>query len=89
MVTFNPSVNIVFANCLASISVGNALVCRREGARDDLARHLLGASTVTYQWLVCLAMTPARVPTTDHHLILIKLRMIGGCIFDQWRIGKA
>jgi len=48
-VTFNPPANIAFANCLASISVGNAFVLREEGARDEAGRHSLGPSTETYQ----------------------------------------
>jgi len=51
-VTFNPSDNIAFANCLASISVGNDFVCRGEGAREVAGRHWLGLSTETYPRLV-------------------------------------
>ena len=48
-VTFHPSASIAFANCLASSSFGNAFVCLDEGARDEVGRHSLGASTETYQ----------------------------------------
>jgi hypothetical protein len=48
-VTLNPPDNIAFANCLASVSVGNAVVFLDEGARDEVGRHSLGASTETYQ----------------------------------------
>jgi hypothetical protein len=51
-VTFSPSDNIAFANCLASISFGNALVCLGDGARDEFGRHWLGASVETYQRLL-------------------------------------
>ena len=51
-VTFNPSDNIAFANRLASTSVENAFVVLDEGARDEVGRHSLGASTETYQRLV-------------------------------------
>jgi hypothetical protein len=51
-VTLNPSDNIAFANCLASLSVGNGLVFLGTGTRDDLSRHSLGPSTETYQRLV-------------------------------------
>ena len=51
-VTLSPSDSIVLANCLASISFGNALVCLEEGARDVAGRHSLGASVETYQWLL-------------------------------------
>ena len=40
-VTLNPSDNIAFANCLASLSVGNGLVFLGTGARDDLNRQRL------------------------------------------------
>jgi hypothetical protein len=52
--------NIAFANRFASTSVGNAFVFLDEGARDEVGRHSLGASTETYQQLVMtayLAMT--------------------------------
>jgi hypothetical protein len=51
-VTFNPSDNISFANCLASISVGKAFVSLEDGARDDVGRHWLGVSNATYQRLL-------------------------------------
>jgi hypothetical protein len=51
-VTANPSDSITFANCLASLSVGNDFVFLGNGARDDLGRHSLGAFTETYQRLV-------------------------------------
>ena len=51
-VTSNPSDNIAFANRFASTSVGNAFVFLDEGARDEVGRHSLGASTETYQRLV-------------------------------------
>ncbi len=41
--TFNPSDDIAFANCLASTSVGNPFVILGKGTRDELARHSLGA----------------------------------------------
>ena len=51
-VTLNPPDNIAFANCLASLSVGNGFVFLGTGARDGLSRHSLGPSTETYQRLV-------------------------------------
>lgn len=51
-VTLRPSDSIALANCLASISFGNALVCLGDGARDVACRHSLGASVETYQWLL-------------------------------------
>ena len=51
-VTLSPSDNIALANCLASISFGNAFVRLEDGARDDVGRHWLGASVETYQLLL-------------------------------------
>jgi len=42
---FIPSESIAFANCLASLSVGNVLVCLVDA--DDFNRHRFGASTDT------------------------------------------
>ena len=47
-VTRNPSDSIAFANCLASISVSNDLVCRADGAREDRSRQALPYTAVTY-----------------------------------------
>jgi hypothetical protein len=50
--------SISFANCLASVSVGNVLVCLA-GVDRDASRNCFGSSTETNQWWVTvrLAMT--------------------------------
>ena len=48
-VTFNPSDNITFANCLASISVGNDFVSLKLGDLLEEDRHRFGPATETYQ----------------------------------------
>jgi hypothetical protein len=49
-IIFIPSERIAFANCLASLSVGNVLVCLV--ASDDFNRHCFGASNETNHRLV-------------------------------------
>jgi hypothetical protein len=71
--TFNPSDNITFANCLASTSVGNPFVILGKGARDEFARHSLGAWTETYQWL----MIALRLAMIGHR------RLLEPCDFAQ------
>jgi hypothetical protein len=48
-VTFNPSDNFAFANCLASISVGNDFVSLKLGDLEEAVRHWFGPATETYQ----------------------------------------
>jgi hypothetical protein len=52
--TFRPSDNIAFANCLASISVGNDFVSLIRGTAEEKRRKrkCFGVSTETNQWLV-------------------------------------
>ena len=47
---FIPSESIAFANCLASLSVGNVFVCLIDA--DDFNRHCFGASNETNHRLV-------------------------------------
>ena len=65
-VTFSPSDNIALANCLASISFGNAFVCLEDGARADFGRHWLGASVETYQWLLIKRIWIPEKSNTEH-----------------------
>ena len=65
-VTFNPSDNIAFANCLVSISSRNAFVCLEDGARADFGRHWLGASVETYQWLLIKRIDIPEKCDTEH-----------------------
>jgi hypothetical protein len=61
-VTFIPSESFAFANCLASLSVGNDFVCLTEGDREETGPCCFGVSTETNQRLmktVCLAMMAA------------------------------
>jgi hypothetical protein len=53
-VTFRPSDNIAFANCFASISVGNDFVSLARGTAEEekRKRKCFGVSTETNQWLV-------------------------------------
>jgi hypothetical protein len=58
-VTFRPSDNIAFANCFASISVGNDFVslARRTAKGEKCKRKCFGVSTETNQWLIELYLT--------------------------------
>lgn len=61
-VTFIPSESFAFANCLASLSVGNDFVSLTEGDREETGPCCFGVSTETNQRLmrtVCLAMMAA------------------------------
>ena len=67
-VTLKPSDNFAFANCLASRSLENSFVCRRERIRNDAGRRCFGVSKATYQWFSEKRIVPR---DSDDNRILI------------------
>jgi hypothetical protein len=81
---FIPSESIALANCLASLSVGNVLVCLA-CARLETSRHCLGASTETNQQSEIVRLLNSGDPSAAlNSARILRCRFRSGIDIDQY-----
>jgi hypothetical protein len=81
---FIPSESIALANCLASLSVGNVLVCLA-CARLETSRHCLGASTETNQQSEIVRLLNSGDPSAAlNSARILRRRSRSGIDIDQY-----